>query len=92
VLGLIVVGYFVAYWPTAKANINLNSIVGLAVLAVLANVCYCAAYIIDVFAQWSDARPIWLHWRWVLFALGTSFAAIITCFFATGFTAPGAID
>lgn len=92
VLGLIVVGYFVAYWPTAKSELNDNNILGLCFLAVLANVCYCAAYIVDIFAQWSDVRPIWLKWRWILFVLGTSFAAIITRAFAMDFTAPGVID
>jgi len=91
VLGLIVIGYFIAHWPASKTEINFSSVLALFVLAVLANVCYCAAYIVDLFAQWSDVRPSWFKWRWVLFAVGTSFAAIITRGFAMGFVA-GAID
>ncbi len=48
------------------------------VLAVLANVCYCAAYIVDIFNQFTAFRSIWLRFRWLLLALGTCFAAIAT--------------
>jgi len=51
------------------------------VLAVLANIAYCAAYPVDVFAQMSTFRHNWLRYRWVLLAIGIVFASIITRFF-----------
>ena len=53
VLAIIVVGYFAAAWPASKAIISLNSILILFLLTVLANICYCAVYVIDVFVQLS---------------------------------------
>jgi hypothetical protein len=56
---------------------------------VLANVAYCAAYLADVFAQWSSYRDLWRRIRWVLFAVGMLFAGILTRFIAIGIFWPG---
>lgn len=85
VLALIVIGYFCAALPRSIGVVSINGILILFVLAVLANLLYCAAYIVDVFAQFSAFRPTWLQARWVLLAIGTIFAAIITRFFAMAF-------
>jgi len=85
VLGAVVLTYFLTAWPESKATITLNGILLLFILAVLANVCYCAAYLGDVFVQFSGFREFWQRWRWLLFAVGTAFAAAITRFFALGF-------
>jgi hypothetical protein len=53
---------------------------GLFLLAVAANICYCAAYLADVFVQASGFREVLQRVRWVLFVLGTLVAAIITRF------------
>lgn len=45
------------------------------------------AYPGDVFVQVSGLREIWQRCRWVLFAIGTTFAAIITRWFAIAFFA-----
>ena len=82
VLALIVVGYFVAGWPESKVSLTFNSMQGLFVLAVFANIAYCAAYPVDVFAQLSSVRESWLSYRWILFAIGLVFASIIARFFA----------
>jgi len=82
VLALIVVAYFAAGWPESKAGLTFNLVQGLFVLAVLANIAYCAAYPVDVFAQMSGLRDTWLRYRWVLFAIGLVFASIITRFVA----------
>ena len=50
----------------------------------MANVAYCAAYIVDIFAQASGFRDIWRRSRKLLFVIGTLFAAIITRFIAMG--------
>jgi hypothetical protein len=79
---LIVTAVFLANWPTSMARLTLNLGQGLFVLAVLANVAYCAAYPVDVFVQLSAVRCTWLRFRWLLFVIGLLFASIITRFLA----------
>ncbi len=88
-LSLIVLFYFFRAYPASKAILTLDSILGLFLLVVLANVAYCAAYLADVFAQWSSYRDLWYRdlwkqYRWVLFAVGMLFAGILTRFIAIG--------
>jgi len=85
VLASVVSGYFVSHLPASKAALSMDGVLTLFLLAVLANGCYCAAYIADIFAQYSAFRTTWLEWRWVLFMLGLAIAAIMTRFFALGF-------
>jgi len=80
VLAAIVIAYFFSGYPQSKTAITLDLALSLGVLAVFANVAYCAAYLADVFVQASGFREIWQRSRWVLFALGTAVAAIITRF------------
>ena len=84
-LAAVVLVYFFAAWPFSKTAVTLNSVLVLFVLAVLANVAYCTAYLGDVFIQFSGFRDAWHRWRWLLFVVGTFFAAVITRFFAMGF-------
>jgi len=83
-LGVIVVSYFFMGYPASKSVLSLDAILGLFLLAVLANVAYCAVYIVDVFAQWSSYRDAWRRFRWVLFSVGMLFAGILTRFAAIG--------
>ena len=81
-LALIVAAFFVGNWPASLARLTLDLAQGIFVLAVLANVAYCAAYPVDAFAQLSAVRSTWLRCRWLLFVIGLLFAGIITRFFA----------
>jgi hypothetical protein len=83
-LSVIVLFYFFRGFPASKAILTLDSILGLFLLAVLANVAYCTAYLADVFAQWSSYRDLWRRFRWILFAVGMLFAGILTRFIAMG--------
>jgi hypothetical protein len=85
VLAVIVIGYFVANWPHSRTVVSLEGVLFVFVLAVLANICYCAAYLGDVFVQLSGLRETWIRVRWILFLIGLAFAAIITRWFALGF-------
>ena len=85
VLALIVIGYFCGSLPESRDSLSFDGFLFVFILAVLSNICYCAAYIADIFAQFSGFRALWLHWRWLLFALGIAFAGIISRFFALGF-------
>ena len=85
ILAAIVMGYFIADWSHSIRRISFHGILGLFLLAVLANIAYCVAYVGDVFVQLSGLRDLWRSWRWVLWLIGTAFASIITRFFAMGF-------
>jgi hypothetical protein len=84
VLAAIVLMYFATNYPASKAQRTPDSAQGIFILAVLANVAYCAAYLPDIFAQISGYRELWQKYRWILFVIGVLFAGIITRFFAMG--------
>jgi hypothetical protein len=84
VLSAIVITYFVVGLPASRHVLSVDLFLGLFLLAVLANVAYCAAYIVDVFAQSSGIQEQWQKCRWMLLAIGTTFAGIITRAFALG--------
>ncbi len=79
-LTAMVAAYFCAGLPQSRSFLSVDGCFGLIVLAVLANLCYCAAYIVDIFAQLSGFRETWRKWRGLLFAVGLLFAGIIARF------------
>lgn len=83
-LAIIVLIYFWRGYPASKAEVSVNSILFIFLLVVLANVAYCAVYLVDVFAQASGFRETWRKNRWVLFAIGLLFAGVLTRFWAIG--------
>ncbi len=66
VLAAIVVGYFAAGWPRSRTVLSVDTALLLFLLAVLANICYSAAYVADMFVQVSGFRESWRRWRWVV--------------------------
>jgi hypothetical protein len=48
----------------------------IAVLALLANLCYCAAYLADLAIQSLLPNRAWNRSRWAIFTLGTLFAIL----------------
>jgi hypothetical protein len=83
-LAAIVILYFAIGYPLSKSAVTIDFCLGLFLLAVIANVAYCAAYIVDIFAQASGFRETWQKSRKLLFLIGTRFAAVITRFIAMG--------
>lgn len=83
-LAVIVLIYFWRGYPGSKASLSLDAILFVFLLAVLANVAYCAAYVVDLFAQASGYRETWRSNRWILFAIGLLFASVVTRFWAVG--------
>ena len=77
VLGTVVLGWLVLTWPHFRSALSLQLLVFLFVLAVLANACYCAAYLADIPLQYSSFQPQWRRWRWGLWVIGTLFATAI---------------
>lgn len=82
VLAAIVLIYFGIGYPASRGQVSVDSILFVFLLAVLANVAYCAAYLIDLFAQSSGYRDTWRKKRWVLFVIGLLFARVLTRFWA----------
>ncbi|HUE52974.1 MAG TPA: hypothetical protein VMO80_11565 [Terriglobales bacterium] len=89
VLTAIVAMYFMVSYPLSRTVLSIDFCLGLFLLAVIANVAYCSAYVVDIFAQASGFRDLWQRYRWLLFAIGTTFAGIITRFVAMGMFRPG---
>ena len=84
VLAAIVLIYFGINYPASKSLLSINFALSLFLLAVLANVAYCAAYPVDIFVSASNYREQWRKYRWLIFIVGLLFAGIITRFFALG--------
>lgn len=78
VLAAIVLGWVGLTWPHFRGAFTWPSVLAVFVLAVLANICYCAAYLIDVTVQHSVFRDSWRKKRWALWAVGVAFAAALT--------------
>ena len=89
VLAAVVLIYFGLNYPKSLEVLSVDLALGVFLLAVMANVVYCAAYVVDIFAQASGFREGWRSYRWVLFGIGTLFAAVITRFFALGMFSHG---
>lgn len=81
-LAIILLAYFAIYYPASRSALTVEYALLVFVLAVLANVAYCAAYVPDIFAQASGYQSLWRRCRWLVFAVGLLFAAAITRFFA----------
>lgn len=84
VLALVVIGHFISAWPVSREKLSFDLVLSLFLLAVLANVAYCAAYVADIFVQFSGLDAAWQRGRPGLLMVGTAFAATITHFVAQG--------
>ncbi len=78
VLAAIVLVWVALTWPHFRSAFTWPSALAVFVFAVLANVCYCAAYVVDVTVQYSVFRDSWRRRRWVLWVIGVIFAGAIT--------------
>lgn len=83
-LFVVVAGAFVAGWPESARVIQVEPILVIFVLAVLANVAYCAAYIPDLALQFTTFRGSWFRGRWMLMVVGTLMACAVTYLFVSG--------
>jgi hypothetical protein len=82
-LAVVVLGHVLAGWPDSRARLSVNVLLWFFFLAVLANVCYCAVYVVDLFVQFSGLREAWAKGRVAVLAVGTAFAAVIAHFLST---------
>jgi hypothetical protein len=89
VLLVVVLASFVALYPGSRQSLTIHLGLFLFLLGVLANVAYCGAYVVDVFAQMTGYESLWRRFRWVLFAIGMLFAGILAYLWSTGlFSSP----
>lgn len=77
VLAAIVLAWIVRSWQHFRGAFDWPSLMALFVLAVLANICYCAAYLVDIPLQYSAYQKSWRKRRWALWLLGVVFAGVI---------------
>ena len=77
ILAAIVLLWLILTWPHFQSALTLSSLGKFAVLALLANLCYCVAYAADFFMQ--AALPIALHrrLRWTTWLLGMLLALVV---------------
>jgi hypothetical protein len=70
----VVVIWVVRTWPHFRPAMTLESLGIMTVLALLANLCYCAAYLAEILIQNASANTAWNRQRWAIWVLGTLFA------------------
>lgn len=56
VLAAFVIGWILRTWPHFRQAMTMANLGRLMILALLANVCYCAAYMVDILIQQSAAE------------------------------------
>jgi hypothetical protein len=71
-------------WPASREKLSFDLLSGLFMLAVLANIAYCAVYAVDLFVQFSGLHVAWRRGRVVLLIVGTALAATLAHFVAQG--------
>ena len=69
--------WLVASWPHFRPALHLSNLLPMIVLALFANLCYSAAYLVDITLLNSDFRSAWLSRRWILWLVGTLFAILL---------------
>ncbi|MBZ5666125.1 MAG: hypothetical protein LAO30_16120 [Acidobacteriia bacterium] len=77
-LTAVVIVWISRTWPHFRDALTLSSLLKLIALALLANACYCAAYLVDIPIQRSSFEGAWWRrWRSSLWVAGTFFAAVL---------------
>ena len=68
--------WVVKTWPHFRPAMTLESLGIMTVLALLANVCYCAAYLAEILIQNATSSALWSRQRWAIWGVGTLFAIL----------------
>jgi|SRR5215471_7444230 len=85
VLAAVVIARAAMDWPAFRDKVTFEVALGTFILAVIANVAYCAVYGIDLFVQFSGLDAAWRVGRVLVLIVGTAFAAAITYIVVGGF-------
>lgn len=78
VLVAIVVLWVVFTWPHFRPAMTLAALGKMTVLAILANLCYCAGYAFEGFIQPLVSREYWRRLRYVVWVAGMLFAILLS--------------
>lgn len=73
----VVIVWLAATWPHFRPMFSLNSLLLLIVLGLIANIFYCAAYLVDIPLQLSSVGGAWKNLRWLLWLIGTFLAIVL---------------
>ena len=76
VLIAVVLNWLLSFWFHFRPAITFFSLFQLSVLALLANVCYSAAYVVDIPMQCAARGALWKRLRWALWLMGTFLAVM----------------
>ena len=87
-LAVVTTSFFLAPSATRRA-LSFQLFEQLYLLAVLANVAYCAVYPVDLLVQCSGFRATWYRRRWRLLLVGLLFAAVLAHFISGGIFSTG---
>jgi multisubunit Na+/H+ antiporter MnhB subunit len=88
-LTAITVFWFALGWSHFRPGLNLQLLLVLALLAALANICYCAAYLVDIPLQRSSFRAPWRRRRWWLWIAGVLLAMLFASYWINDEIWPG---
>jgi hypothetical protein len=77
VLLVVVAAWVATTWPHFRPMIDVHSLLLLAILALLANACYCAAYVADLPMLYSAIAERWRRRRWALWLAGMLLAILL---------------
>ena len=72
----VVMIWLVKTWPHFRPAMTLESLGIMAVLALLANACYCAAYLAEILIQNATSSVVWNRQRWAIWVVGTLLAIL----------------
>jgi len=72
----VVAAWLCLSWPHFRPALNFSSLLKMCVLALMANISYCAAYLVDIPVAYSTVAQQWQRWRPALWSAGTLFAIL----------------
>jgi hypothetical protein len=78
VLATVTATWILATWPHFRPAFTLQCLLQLCVLGLIANVLYCAAYLIDLPMQHTPFAALWKRRRIILWIVGTLLAFVLT--------------
>lgn len=80
ILGAVTLFWVVRTWPHFRPALSLATLLPLSVLALIANVCYSAAYFVDLPLEYASPTASRKQFRWGLWLLGTLLAMVLTSY------------
>lgn len=77
ILAIVVLLWLGLTWPHFRPALTLVALGKMIVLALLANVCYSAAYVVEFFVQGLLPQNLWRRFRWGVLILGVLLSLVV---------------